>query len=69
METSTFISILSLVTSIFIGVFQIKLSGNQKKLEIRLEKFETNIILSENTTNSRSISNNSNNGPISNNVL
>lgn len=67
MNTETMISIVSLIATIIIGVIQIKISKNQKSINNRIDKIETNF--TQVYSKGRGIIGNSNNGDISNNKL
>lgn len=69
MKVELVISILSLVVSIVIGLWQIKLAKDQKVNKKSIESIETKFNQSGRGNSMSGIINNSNNGDISNNNL
>jgi hypothetical protein len=66
---SLIISVLSLLATVIIGLKQIKLSRNQKSIEVKLRNIENKNIQRGNGNSMRGIIGNSNNGNISNNLI
>jgi hypothetical protein len=69
MTVEFFISVLSLIATVVIGIVQIKLSKEQKAIKTRIDKIETMVSQSGSGNNMRGIIGNTNVGVISNNVL
>lgn len=69
MKAELLISILSLISTIIIGLLQIKLSKKQKSIASQINKIETKIYQSGSNNKMNGIIGNSNNGDICNNRL